>query len=108
MLGRNNNGLNACRLAFFVFYRHLRFCVGAQKWQLVSFAQNREFFENLKDPKLQQQMLGWSNPNPRDTPFKADEVDQYLQQVTGRLSRRRLASIAIAGALAPDATELPE
>lgn len=53
----------------------------------------REFFENLKDPKLQQQMLGWSNPNPRDTPFKADEVDQYLQQVTGRLARRRLAML---------------
>jgi len=50
----------------------------------------REFFETLTDPQLQHQMLGWSNPDPLDSPFKPEKVDSYLTQVAERLRRRRL------------------
>lgn len=50
----------------------------------------REFFDNLTDPQLQQQMVGWSNPEALDAPFKPELVDQHLEQVAGRLRRRRL------------------
>lgn len=50
----------------------------------------REFFSGVKDPQLQHQMTGWSNPQPLDTPFRPDEVDQHLQEVVRRVSRRRL------------------
>lgn len=50
----------------------------------------REFFEPIEDPELQDQMLGWSNPDSLDTPFRADLVDQHLEQVIGRLRKRRL------------------
>jgi hypothetical protein len=54
----------------------------------------REFFDDLNDPVLQHQMLGWSNPNPLDTPFKPEEVDQHLATVRERLERRRLGLLA--------------
>ena len=50
----------------------------------------REFFDGLTDPQLQHQMMGWSNPDPLDEPFKPDQVDQHLEQVAARLRRRRL------------------
>jgi len=50
----------------------------------------REFFEGVTDPQLQHQMLGWSNPEPLDSGFKADLVDKHLAQVAERLRRRRL------------------
>jgi hypothetical protein len=50
----------------------------------------REFFDGLTDPQLQHQMMGWSNPDPLDEPFKPDLVDKHLQQVSSRLRRRRL------------------
>jgi hypothetical protein len=50
----------------------------------------REFFAGIKDPQLQHQMTGWSNPAPLDAPFQPDAVDQHLQQVVQRISRRRL------------------
>ncbi len=50
----------------------------------------REFFEDLTDPVLQHQMLGWSNPNPLDTPFKPEEVEKHLSTVSARLQRKRL------------------
>jgi hypothetical protein len=50
----------------------------------------REFFEGLNDPQLQHQMLGWANPDPLDTPFRPDVVDQHLSQVADRLRRRRM------------------
>jgi GTP-binding protein EngB required for normal cell division len=50
----------------------------------------REFFENVTDPQLQHQMMGWSNTEPLDAPFKAELVERHLQQVTERLRRRRL------------------
>jgi len=53
----------------------------------------REYFDDLRDPKLQHQMLGWSNPEKLDSPFKPGEVDLFLQQVAHRLGRRRLAML---------------
>ncbi len=50
----------------------------------------REFFSDLKDPHLQHQMTGWSNPAPLDTPFKPEHVDQYLDVIAQKISRRRL------------------
>lgn len=51
----------------------------------------RDFFDNLQDPQLQHQMLGWSNPAPLDEPYNPDFVDQHLKAIQGRLFRRRLA-----------------
>ncbi|HEY8750583.1 MAG TPA: type VI secretion protein IcmF/TssM N-terminal domain-containing protein [Tepidisphaeraceae bacterium] len=51
----------------------------------------REFFDNLTDPQLQHQMLGWSNPAPLDQAFNPEQVDQHLLAVRGRLLRRRQA-----------------
>jgi hypothetical protein len=50
----------------------------------------REFFEHIKDPQLQHQMLGWSNPGGLDEPFRPELVDQHLQHVVARIRRRRL------------------
>lgn len=50
----------------------------------------REFFDGLTDPQLQHQMMGWSNPDQLDEPFKPELVDKHLEQVAGRLRRRRL------------------
>src|SRR5262249_49450924 len=50
----------------------------------------REFFDGLTDPQLQNQMTGWSNPDPLDEPFKPEMLGKYLEQVTARLRRRRL------------------
>ena len=50
----------------------------------------REFFDGLTDPQLQHQMMGWSNPDPLDSPFRADQVEQHIDTVVKRLSRRRL------------------
>jgi len=51
----------------------------------------REFFEDVADPDLQQQMLGWSNPAPLDEPFDPEKVRDHLEAVCDRLRRRRLA-----------------
>ena len=48
----------------------------------------REFFDDLTDPQLQHQILGWSNPNPLDTAFRPSEVDRHLNTVRDRLLRR--------------------
>ena len=50
----------------------------------------REFVENITEPNLQQQMLGWSNPNGLDEPFEPEHVDQYLEDVILKLKKRRL------------------
>ena len=60
----------------------------------------REFFEDLDDPRAQQQMLGWSNPAPLDAPFRPELLDRHLRTVSDRLSRRRLGLL-----LDPVATE---
>ncbi|HAV64547.1 MAG TPA: hypothetical protein DCY13_19535 [Verrucomicrobiales bacterium] len=51
----------------------------------------REFFDDVRDPRLQHQMFGWSNPEKLDSPFRPGEVDRFLEEVAGRLSKRRLA-----------------
>src|SRR5436190_3210216 len=51
----------------------------------------REFFDSIEDPLLQHQMFGWSNPDPLDSPFRPDLVDQHLTSVADRLRRRRMA-----------------
>jgi hypothetical protein len=50
----------------------------------------REFFEDVDDPHLQRQMLGWSNPDPLDAPFRPELVEQHLASVVERLRRHRL------------------
>ena len=49
----------------------------------------REFFDELNDPAAQQQMLGWSNPDPLDAPFRVELVDEHIYTVVQRLRRRR-------------------
>lgn len=49
----------------------------------------REFFDNLDDPQLQHQILGWSNPDDLDVPFRPEMVEQHLEQVKQRMVRRR-------------------
>ena len=49
----------------------------------------REFFDEINDPQLQHQMLGWSNPAPLDTPFNPELVEEHLKTVQMRLARRR-------------------
>ena len=51
----------------------------------------RDFFDNLNDPQLQHQILGWSNPAPLDEPYNPDFVEQHLKTIQKRLFRRRLA-----------------
>jgi hypothetical protein len=53
----------------------------------------RDFFDNLQDPQLQHQILGWSNPAPLDEAYNPDFIDQHLKTIQGRLYRRRLALI---------------
>jgi len=50
----------------------------------------REFVENITEPNLQQQMLGWSNPNGLDEPFEPEHIDKYLEDVISKLKKRRL------------------
>jgi hypothetical protein len=63
----------------------------------------REFFEGLRDPRLQHQILGWSNPAPLDQHFDPSHVDTHLESVRDRLSRRRLGLL-----IDPINTEDPE
>ncbi len=53
----------------------------------------REFFAGVKDPQLQDQMTGWSNPAPLDTPFQLEAVNQHLAEVVTRIGRRRLGML---------------
>ena len=50
----------------------------------------REFFDSMDDPRLQHQILGWSNPDPLDAPFNPELVEEHLGAVEQRLNRRRL------------------
>lgn len=50
----------------------------------------REFCETIRDPVLQHQMLGWSNPASLDEAFKPDMVDQHLNTVRQKLLKRRM------------------
>lgn len=50
----------------------------------------REFFSSINDPQMQQQMLGWSNPEPLDVPFRPDLVTSFIDSVTARFRKRRM------------------
>lgn len=49
----------------------------------------REFFDDIHDPKLQDQIVGWSSDEPLDQSFRPEKVDEYIRQVQERLARRR-------------------
>lgn len=68
----------------------------------------REFFDGLKDPQQQHQIMGWSNPGPLDQPFQADSVAQHLARVVQRLNRRRLGLLRDPIAEAPNGRRLDE
>ena len=53
----------------------------------------RDFFEGVKDPHLQHQMLGWSNPDGLDQKFRPELVDEHLDKVVQRIRRRRLGML---------------
>ncbi len=50
----------------------------------------REFFEDVTDPQLQHQVVGWSNPAPIDERFNPDHIDQYFETLFDGINRRRL------------------
>ncbi|MCH7601709.1 MAG: hypothetical protein IIB54_02970 [Planctomycetes bacterium] len=50
----------------------------------------REFFDELSDPQLQHQIMGWSNPGNLDDPFDPEDVIDHIYTVQERLERRRL------------------
>jgi hypothetical protein len=54
----------------------------------------REFFADVKDPAMQQQMLGWSNPDPLDMPFRPSLVSAHLQEVANKLRQKRFTLLA--------------
>ncbi len=54
----------------------------------------REFFDEMTDPAVQHQMLGWSNPGSLDDPFDPVDVERHLESVRDRLLRRRLRLVA--------------
>ncbi len=49
----------------------------------------REFFDEITDPALQHQVLGWSNPSPLDSPFNPELIEEHLRTVQQRLAKRR-------------------
>ncbi len=53
-----------------------------------------QFFDDLTDPQLQHQIMGWSNPAALDEPFNMDAVESHLRQVHDRLVQRRARLLA--------------
>lgn len=49
----------------------------------------REFFKDVKDPDLEHQMIGWSNPAPLDAAFNPHQVDDYLAGLVASIEKRR-------------------
>ena len=49
----------------------------------------REFFDDLNDPQLQHQIMGWSNPGNLDERFDPSAVTAHLDIVKQRLTERR-------------------
>jgi len=50
----------------------------------------REFFDRTDDPRAANQILGWSNPDALDAPFRPALVEEHLGAVEQRLNRRRM------------------
>ena len=53
-----------------------------------------QFFDDLTDPQLQHQIMGWSNPAALDDPFDMNAVEDHLRQVHDRLVERRQRLLA--------------
>ncbi|MGI9014798.1 MAG: type VI secretion protein IcmF/TssM N-terminal domain-containing protein [Phycisphaerales bacterium] len=53
----------------------------------------RQFFADLRDPQLQHQIMGWSNPDSIDDTFDASKVEQYLGNVQDSITRRRYTKL---------------
>ena len=68
----------------------------------------REFSDTITDPALQHQIIGWSNPDPLDAPFRADLVTQHLTVVADRLRRRILGLLRDPVASNPPTRRLSE
>ncbi len=51
----------------------------------------REFFDDVHDPRLQHQIMGWSNESGLDEPFDPKAVANHLGVVQQRLRKRRLS-----------------
>jgi len=49
----------------------------------------REFFDELDDPQLEHQMLGWSNQGELDDQFYPEDVVEHFLQIKDQLIRRR-------------------
>jgi hypothetical protein len=49
----------------------------------------REFFDDLNDPQLQHQIMGWSNPGALDQKFDPKAVVDHMENVKKRLTDRR-------------------
>lgn len=49
----------------------------------------REFFDELDDPQLEHQMMGWSNQDGLDDRFYPEDVVEHFLQIKDRLTRRR-------------------
>lgn len=50
----------------------------------------REFFDELTEESAAHQIVGWSNPDPIDQPFRPELVDSHIWKISQRLTRRRL------------------
>ena len=54
----------------------------------------REFFEHIKNPDLEGQILGWSNPAELDAPFNPSDLENYLRGFIADIEKRRTALLA--------------
>jgi hypothetical protein len=68
----------------------------------------RESFDGITDPALQHQLIGWSNPEDLDAPFRPDLVAEHLNTVAKRLQRRRLSLLRDPAAQTEGGRRLPE
>jgi hypothetical protein len=68
----------------------------------------REFFNDLNEPRPEQQMLGWSNQAPLDAPFRPELVEEHLRTVAERLCRRRLGLLLDPVAVEPQGRRADE
>ena len=50
----------------------------------------REYFASMTDPTAQNQMVGWSNPDGLDVPFRPDGIGRHLTELQRTLRRHRL------------------
>lgn len=68
----------------------------------------REFSDSVTEPALQHQIIGWSNPDPLDAPFRSELLTQHLTVVAERLQRRILGLLRDPVAANPPTRRLSE